>query len=578
MSLPVVASRQNGSTSFRSEPNRFSSDLDVRPKGSNNESAKKELSKVDSDNSPKVKPSCRRTFSSPISRENSSTALKPHRKFGETRIRWKEEENVVHNLAAKYESKKPAAVGLHNVAAAKILGRNWQQKNQQHRLVSNLKNAEPPLVEVLSPVEVKKKYKKKKHSLSSPSLGKYSPLLLRKVFQQQKDPQQQQQQQLSKVEVRIDEEDETSFGQLWASEMSRIRGEEKRIGGFLEEREKDNGEAAFPFASGLYASGGENKNNFSSSSSSLLFGGTFSNSNSCSLAVLQQEQRLAVPVIQKKKKKSIISSLSLGPKELPKKLVAVQQNLVSVNSQIWNRRQAVKKSRKSIASFSCIGNLIAEPIIENDPTDGSVIHHCLDRDCCCHLRKSQNVGCSVCAEETKQPRKKSSILSRLPISAKRQQSLKDHRKMLLGGKTTVRMNSEPLLGRRTTQQKHSLSMGESSTGPPKTRLVPRRDFGPAAGHSRHPMLRFSRGSWISKPTEENPTEKVSSPKKLSLTAKSTRRHSAPPVSRQQSVTFFKTSLLKTMTVKDFVEKGTINLPLWKIVQDKKVSIVFQSSF
>ena len=571
MSLPTVASRQNGSTSFRSEQKNFSSDLDVRPKGGNNESAKKELSKVASENAnaTKVKISCRRTCSSPVSRENSSTALKPHRKFGETRIRWREDEKSVQNLTKKFESKIPsAAVGLHNVAAAKILGRNWQQRNQQHKLVSNLKNVEPQIVEVLPTVPAKKKYKTKKHSLSSPSLGKYSPMLLRKVFQQQ----QKDHPQLAKVEVRIEEEDETSFGQLWASEMSRIRGEEKRIGGVLEERERDN-EEAFPFASGLYPSG-ENKNNFSSSSS-LLFGGTFSNSNSnsCSLAVLQQEQRLAVPVVAKKKKKSIISSLSLGQKELPKKLVAVQQNFVNANNQIWNRRQAVKKSRKSIASFSCVGSLISEPILENDPTVGSVIH-CSDPECCCHLRKSRNVGCVVCSEESK-PRKKSSILStlsRLPISAKRQQALKDQRKMILGGKTTVRMNSEPLLGRRATQQKHSLSMGETSNGPPKTGLVPRRDFGPAAGHHRHPMLRFSRGSWISKPTEENPTEKLSVPKKLSL-QKSTRRHSAPPVSsRQQSVTFFKASLLKTMSVKDVVERGTINLPLWKLVKEKNVRI------
>jgi hypothetical protein len=90
---------------------------------------------------------------------------------------------------------------------------------------------------------------------------------------------------------------------------------------------------------------------------------------------------------------------------------------------------------------------------------------------------------------------------------------------MLVGKTTIRMNSEPLLGRQSPKQKHSLSPSEnpSANGPglppgsgatPKTGLIPRRDFGPAAGNSqRAPMLKFSRGSWLSKPTEENPTDK-----------------------------------------------------------------------
>jgi len=149
-----------------------------------------------------------------------------------------------------------------------------------------------------------------------------------------------------------------------------------------------------------------------------------------------------------------------------------------------------------------------------------------------------------------------------PVSAKRQ--LK-HRNMLVG-KTTVRMNSEPLLGRRSAKQKHSLSMGESTSAtpsqppppiPPRTGLIPRRDFGPAASNPRPPMLRFSRGSWLSKPTEEQPSteSKTCSGKKTSQ-SKSSRRHSAPPVSSRASRQASTVTLFNTTSLAEITDKGT----------------------
>ena len=140
------------------------------------------------------------------------------------------------------------------------------------------------------------------------------------------------------------------------------------------------------------------------------------------------------------------------------------------------------------------------------------------------------------------------------------------------------MNSEPLLGGRAmASKKHSNSMESSNSNgqpqpppvPPRTGLVPRRDFGPAASNPRPPMLRFSRGSWVSKPVDEKPAPEPS--KKLSsLLPKSTRRHSAPPVSaramRKSSVTFS-----NTMSVSEVVDQGTINRHVWKIVKNKQVS-------
>lgn len=215
------------------------------------------------------------------------------------------------------------------MAKAKIIGKNWRQKQQLQsqspkaaKKLGPTPSCEPPTAAAptaATATAAKKKYKKKKHSLSSPSLGKYSPMLLRKVFQQQKESQ------LSKPEVRPESEvddffDEMSFCRLWASETGAVlHGEERTLGGgggggLLRRR----GEPFF----GEEVYRGEK--NFLP-----LFGGTSSSpiaNGSCSLASVQEE-----PVAVKKKKKSIIASLSLGPKDFPKKL---QQNLASVNNQV----------------------------------------------------------------------------------------------------------------------------------------------------------------------------------------------------------------------------------------------------
>ena len=484
------------------------------------------------------------------------------------------------------------------MAAAKILGRNWQQRHQKQHLeqqqqqqllqrIAEASNETTPVV-----VVVKKKYKKKKHSLSSPSLGKYSPLLLRKVFQQNqnKDPSN-----LVKVEVRLDEEDgedefETSFS-LWASEAENARlsspfvllhGEERTRSG-VGKREEE------PFSqSGLDSSNSSLENNKNNLRGTLHASSSLNN-NSCSLAVQHERAShytLSVPL--KKKKKSIISSLSLGGKESPKKLkdtftVPPPNPNLYINP-IWNRRQAVKKSRKSLSSLvSLIPEQPAPEPIKAPPLE---VLHCSNTECCCHVRKtSNNAECSVCREPEQvivvAPRKKSSflLLSRIPVSAKRH--LK-HRNMLVG-KTTVRMNSEPLLGRRSTKQKHSLSMGESTSSatpsqppppiPPRTGLIPRRDFGPAASNPRPPMLRFSRGSWLSRPTEEQPSKEPATTcsGKKSSQSKSTRRHSAPPVSSRASRQSSTVTLFNTTSLSEIMEKGTINRRIWKTVNDKRVS-------
>jgi len=495
--------------------------------------------------------------------------------------------------------KKSRPVGFQNVAKAKIIGRNWRQKQQQQQMLPPSLGSGKKLVAssslepATSASAAKKKYKKKKHSLSSPSLGKYSPLLLRKVFQQKNESQ------LAKFEPRPEDDmddffDETLFSRLWASETrgvtstSRPHFEERSLGdgasvsrrrgeAFVREDVRRSSSSGF---------GGEQRaaNNFLP----LFVGTPLIGNTSCSLAAVQEDP---VPVV-KKKKKSIIATLSLGQKDFPKKL---QQNLASVNSQIWSRRQAVvKKSRQSIASFSFVGNLISEPIREETP--GGVEEqpvgpwlHCSERECCCHSRKSPNVVCSLCDEEAK-PRKKSSLLSLSRLSAKRQHPLK--RNMLVG-KTTVRMNSEPVLGRQTPKpkQQSSLStidsadrsggnMGPSQptspapTTAPRTGLIPRRDFGPAAGnYHRAPMLRLSRGSWISKPTEENPTENTLTKKLSSIlsstTKKSSRRHSAPPTSsRNRLAVAFTTS----MGVTELLQHGTFHVHILKVIRDKQVSL------
>jgi len=300
-------------------------------------------------------------------------------------------------------------VGLHNVAAAKILGRNWQQRHQkqqleqqqQQQLLQRIAEATNEATAAAAVVVVaKKKYKKKKHSLSSPSLGKYSPLLLRKVFQQNqsKDPSN-----LVKVEVRLDEEDvedefEASFS-LWASEAENSRlssslvllhGEERTRGG-VGKREEE----AFS-RSGLDSSLENNKNNLRGT----LHASSSLNNNSCSLAVQHErasQHSLSVPL--KKKKKSIISSLSLGGKDSPKKLketFIVQPNPNLYINPIWNRRQAVKKSRKS---FSSLSPLIPEPPAPEPIKAPLEVLHCPNTECCCHVRKtSNNAECSVCRE------------------------------------------------------------------------------------------------------------------------------------------------------------------------------------
>ena len=596
MTLPVssvVVASEIGSTpqqfrSGESGSNLFSSHLESRHRGSfKNESKTKEQFNIASavyvaaatvSTAPRrqsnAKNACRRAISSPISRENSSSKLSnrtPQRKYGETRIRWKEDDQLVQNLAAK---KPQGAISLQHVAAAKILGRTWQQRHQQKvlqkqqllqqqqpvkRTFSNQRLPEP----VLPASSPTKKYKKKKHSLSSPSLGKYSPMLLRKVFQhQQKDP---------LVEVTLNEDDEFEFESerpftLWASETETARtplllhGEERRRGG---ENKREDFFQKDPLPRGL-------------TNSRIPEAST----SSCSLGVeLNTESLLSVPVVQKKKKKSIISSLSLGHhKELPKKLVAAQQSLTTTSSSIWNRRQPVKKPRKSIISFGSSSLLLLPEVVLVIPVVpvlkvAECVAHCLNTECCCHTRKNDE-SCSLCLE-AETPRKKSSLFTRL--TSKHQQQHQRLRNMLVG-KTNVRMNSEPLLGRRaTTNKKHSTSMESSSSNenpqpppvPPRTGLVPRRDFGPAASNPRPPMLRFSRGSWVSKPVDEKPLPEPA--KKLSsLLPKSNRRHSAPPVSsramRKSSVTFS-----NTMTVNEVADQGTINRHVWKIVKNKQVS-------
>ena len=360
MTLPVssvVVASETGSTaptkqqfrSGQSGTNIFSSHLESRQGGSfKNERKNQEHFNIASavfvaaatvSTNPRrqstAKVACRRTISSPISRENSSGKLTnrvPQRKYGETRLRWKEDDQLVQNLAPK---KSQGPVSLHHVAAAKILGRTWQQRHQQKalqrqqllqqqqpvkRTFSNQRLPEP----VLPAAAPKKKYKQKKHSLSSPSLGKYSPMLLRKVFQhqQQKDP---------LVEVALNEDEEFEFeGErpftLWASETETARtplllhGEERTRGG---QNKREDFFAKDPFS----PRGLTNSRAFDASRTS-----------SCSLGVEPISSHLSVPVVPKKKKKSIISSLSLGHKELPKKLVAAQQSLTtSSSSSIWNR-------------------------------------------------------------------------------------------------------------------------------------------------------------------------------------------------------------------------------------------------
>ena len=481
---------------------------------------------------------------------------------------------------------------IQNVAKAKLIGRAWyqkQQKNVRANVVTNHKLGQTSSYEILSTpsttsttssatastaATAKKKYKKKKHSLSSPSLGKYSPMLLRKVFQQNKEFQSSKFEEDARLEDACDDYDyeETVFSRLWASEASgTLHGEERSLAGGS--TRKGETEEAFTSAErSVLRRSGENKNNF-------LFGRTFSvgnGSGSCSLAVNAssslQESLSSVP--PKKKKKSIIASLSLGQKDLPKK---IQQNFA--NSQIWNRRQPVKKTRKSVAGFLSTASLISQPIREEnsaeDPASVSLIH-CTDRECCCHARKDRDAGeCSVC-KEVRIPRKKSSLLSRLPLPGKRPFLLKGR---MIAGKSTVRMNSEPILGKQPPKKKLSATDTNQPSGlGPRTGLVPRRDFGPAAGHHGHhpraPMLKFSRGSWLSKPTEEENSPETSIQKKLtsiltssSSTKTSSRRHSAPPTSRRRlTVTFFAST-----DVTEIVEKGTINRRLLKLVQEKKVS-------
>ena len=615
MSLPNVAvassSSSNGgngishnSTSFRENSKSFSPRLDPKLRGSlsqlqpHHDSAKlvgRQTSSPSTPSSslqPSIKASCRRTFSSPISRQSSSSSVTssrgPHRKFGETRLRWRDD-NLVENL-----DKKTRPVGFQNVAKAKMIGRNWRQKQQLQppsqgfgKKLTASPSLEPPSTSTST--AAKKKYKKK-HSLSSPSLGKYSPLLLRKVFQQQKESQ------LAKFEPRPEDDmddffDETLFSRLWASETrggpsSRLHGEERTLGdgGISSPRRREAfvREDVRRSSSSSFSGGVGGSNNFLP----LFVGTPLIGNNSCSLASVQEE---TAPVV-KKKKKSIIATLSLGQKDFPKKF---QQNLANVNSQIWNRRQVVKKSRQSIASFSSVGNLISEPIHEEtscveDQASGTWTH-CSDRECCCHSRKSPKAVCSLCHDEDAKPRKKSSLLSLSRLSAKRQHPLK--RNMLVG-KTTVRMNSEPVLGRQSPKPKQQSSLstieaaaasGSTGMGPsqptspapaaPRTGLIPRRDFGPAAGNNhRAPMLKLSRGSWISKPTEENPTENTLTKKLSSIlssaTKKSSRRHSAPPTSsRNRLAVAFTTS----MSVAELLQHGTFHVHMLKVIRDKQAS-------
>jgi len=139
------------------------------------------------------------------------------------------------------------------------------------------------------------------------------------------------------------------------------------------------------------------------------------------------------------------------------------------------------------------------------------------------------------------------------------------------------MSQESFMGRQPSKKKFTedTDTGESklSGNIPKTGLIPRREFGPAA-NPRPPLLRHARGSWLTRPSEDKPSE--NDPKTLlSVTSKSVRRHSAPPVSSHSCQTF---NLRTVATLSELLEVGTINKSVIRVVLKKKVSHVFRFSF
>lgn len=454
--------------------------------------------------------SCRRTNSTPLSRDGSRSSVRtnpqPQRKLGDVKP-------VVINKAP---------VGLHNVAAAKLLGRTWQHRQKQaqaQQQALELAKAD----EAQTPQLLMKKYKKKKHSLSSPSLGKYSPLLLRKAWQQ-KD--------LGKLDDFNDEqlEEDGDFSDFWNFDFmstphaeARLRDGRENPECFQESRKKKyhNGSPVFE-------------------SSSLP--GSVAN-------VLQLPQH-------KQKKKSIISSFSLSQKDFqPKKLIAAKKiSTISSNNhhhhqqqqqQILCRRQPVKKSRKSFFNLSM---LIPSALKELDEgPEVSKWQHCGDNECCCHQKRCPGNECIVCKNKRKQSssRKKSSILSKIPLN-----SAKLQLRHKLMGKSALRVNSEPILGHRLASTK--LDEGKMTVtekkrqGGSRFNLMTRKD----SGLNKHPAK---------EKVAENTSKSI-----FSMASRSLRRHSAPPVQPKNI------ELNGEFTVTEFIDAGAINTTVMKGIRKKQV--------
>jgi hypothetical protein len=446
--------------------------------------------------------SCRRTNSTPLSRNGSRTTIRtnpqPQRKLGDV----------------KPVTITKATVGLHNVAAAKLLGRTWQNRQKQaQQQALDLAKAD----EAQTQQQLMKKYKKKKHSLSSPSLGKYSPLLLRKAWQQ-KD--------LGKLDDLNDEEvdEDGEFSDFWNFDFmstphaeARLRdGREDVAEHFQESRKKKylNGSPVFE-------------------SSSLP--GSVSN-------VLQLPQ-------QKQKKKSIISSFSLSQKDFqPKKLIAAKKISTIANSnsqqqQVLCRRQPVKKARKSFFNLSM---LIPSALKELDEgPEVSKWQHCGDSECCCHQKRCPGNECLICNSKRKRSstRKKSSVLSKIPLN-----SAKLQLRHKLMGKSALRVNSEPILGHKLVETKMAVTEKKRQGGS-RFSLIPRRDSG--------------LNKQASHPAREKPAESTSK-SIFSIATRSLRRHSAPPVQPQMF------DLKREFTVNEFINAGTINKSVMKRILEKQV--------
>lgn len=137
------------------------------------------------------------------------------------------------------------------------------------------------------------------------------------------------------------------------------------------------------------------------------------------------------------------------------------------------------------------------------------------------------------------------------------------------------MSQESVLGRQASKNKftedtvmarqESVDPKPGSSSAVRTGLIPRREFGPAA-NPRPPLLRHARGSWLTRPSEDKPSENDSK-SLLSVTSKSVRRHSAPPVSSHSCQTF---NLKTVLTISELLDAGTINKVALKLVLKKKV--------